>query len=519
MAVQIPLLESNGEDYRDRIKQHAEFLRVIEPADVERLPPNFLPHQVIPSSRPSDITAPTPLSEIVKTIAPLDTVWAKLYMLSMAALFSTSILIWLETEVPKSISLTDTIYTVLGGSLSILGFDTLFAIAVSIIWFILLRTCVQPLLHLLVYSIPISLAGLSIYPLVMSYHDRWGGNTTQDRAMRWTSLFPAILAVFWVWFAIKSRNSLGRAVGIVQLACKILGENPALIFLSLGVLLSFTAFTWMWVAMFTRVFLRGRTVSNSSGLTIWILDKNSWLLGAWYIIMYLWTWGVFSGVQRVATTLTVSQWYFHRPTSEDTRSVSKAIILTSVSVASTSFAGTICFSAFIALLIRLPLLVLPRKVVSIIQAVLMNYIAGPISAITNPITLSYSAVKVEPLVASASGISNQKFIDLGRNSPFPNNTWHAYRLAKMLLSSARALTALVLGFGAWVHAAQDVNGGSLYGYVVGLVGGAIGWVVLGATEGNLSMIVDAAFVCFGIDQVNNHGGHCSEADRQFGGFS
>ena len=41
--------------------------------------------------------------------------------------------------------------------------------------------------------------------------------------------------------------------------------------------------------------------------------------------------------------------------------------------------------------------------------------------------------------------------------------------------------------------------GSLYGYLVGLIAGAVGWVVVGGIEGAAGMVVDACFVCFAVD--------------------
>lgn len=216
---------------------------------------------------------------------------------------------------------------------------------------------------------------------------------------------------------------------------------------------------------------------------------------------------------RVSTSTTVAQWYFYR--QELNHLPSGSILSFALIRSCTGFSGTICFASLVALLIRLPLLVLPRRLISVVVTFFANLIPGPLNALVNPLTLSFSAITVQPLLPASRGISNLRYIDLGPNSSY-ENSWSAYRLSKILLSSARALTALALGFGAWVHAAQDVNGGSLYGYVVGMMGGAIGWVVLGATEGNLSMIVDSAFVSFAIDQGK---GHCVEADRQFGGIN
>jgi hypothetical protein len=103
-----------------------------------------------------------------------------------------------------------------------------------------------------------------------------------------------------------------------------------------------------------------------------------------------------------------------------------------------------------------------------------------------------------------------------------------YRLAKLLLHATRLVMALALGFGGWVSTARmarlegsDGNiTGSLYAYVVGLIAGAIGWGVLGATEGVLGGIVDAAVVCWGSESREGGGaGYCLEANYLFGSTS
>ncbi|KAK9475745.1 hypothetical protein V1514DRAFT_339170 [Lipomyces japonicus] len=500
------------------LKSVPEDIHIFHDQDEIRPAASFMP-RVVASQTDRVISngfIPPLLANVPASASSMDRIWSNLYIVSMCALFATSFIVWLETEVTGPISLADSIYTVIGGSLSVLVLDTFLAVVISILWFVLLRNCIRPLFYLLVIAIPLVFTGLTMFTLIMSYRDSWGGNTTQDRAMRWSTLIPIGLAIFWTWFVIKGRKTLGRAIGIVQLACKILAENQSLVLLSMGTLLASIAFTWAWVLMFTRIFLRGRTSTTSSGITIWIVEKNSWALGAWYVIMYLWTWGVISGMQRATTSITVSQWYFHRQVVP--RPSSSDIVTAAFIQSGSTFYGTVCFSSFVSLLIRLPLIILPRRLVSLAQSFLFSMLAGPVSAITNPLTLSFAAITVRSLMPASRGISSLRFIDLGSHHD-SGDSWTAFRLAKMLLSSARVITAIVLGFGAWIHAAQDVNGGSLYGYVVGLLAGAIGWIVLGTTEGNLSMILDASFVCFGIDQVGNRGGHCVEADAQFGGIT
>jgi len=107
-----------------------------------------------------------------------------------------------------------------------------------------------------------------------------------------------------------------------------------------------------------------------------------------------------------------------------------------------------------------------------------------------------------------------RFVDTAGYGAGGKHPRTAYKLSKMLLTATRGVTALTLGTGAWV-AARDNNGGSGYGYIVGMIAGAIGWGVLGATEGCLSNIVDACLVCVGSEGPN--AGHCREAQAVFGG--
>jgi len=335
----------------------------------------------------------------------------------------------------------------------------------------------------------------------------------------------------WVWMAWKGRDSMDRAIGIIRLACKILFDHPILIAVSLGLLGAVVAFTWLWVGMFTRVFLRGTATVSAGGTMKWIVESNSWVLGAYFILMYLWTWGVISGIQRATTSATVSQWYFHRHVLPP--APSRAVVTAAILHSTTTLLGTICLSALAALLVRLPLLLLPRRLVSIVHLFCFSLISAPITAITTPLTLTYAAIHSQPLLVSSRAVTNLRFLNAatnprGRHIHSPaEHPLRAYRLAKMLLSAARALTALTLGFGGWVYTTRrDDAYASLYGYLVGLIAGSVGWVVVGGIEGGVGMVVDAAFVCFAVDQGGSsngaagdmRGGHCREAEIQFGGF-
>ncbi|PUU76487.1 hypothetical protein B9Z19DRAFT_990456 [Tuber borchii] len=437
-----------------------------------------------------------------------DHLWGTLYMVLMACMFTTSFVVWLHTEETKLP--LDTVYRTLHSAVHLLAVDTFLAIAVSLVWMYLLRSFVKPLIYLILVSVPVALTALSLYPLIMSYKGKMGGNGPQDKAMRWGSIFPALMAGFWVYFAYRGRNALGRAVGIIQLACKILGENPALVLLSFGTLVGVCVFTWIWVGMFTRIFWIGNTLLN--GKPMWTLDTKSTALGVYYILMYLWTLGVTSGIQRATSAATVSQWYFHRHAIPTTSS--KAIMSAALHHSTTTLFGTICFSTLVALLVRLPLMIAPRRIAGILHMFCFNFIASPVAALTNPLTLTYGAIHSQPLIQSSRAVGNMRFVDTAGYSASGKHPRTAYKLSKMLLTATRGVTALSLGTGAWV-AARDSNGGSGYGYIVGMIAGAIGWGVLGATEGCLSNIVDACLVCVGSEGPN--AGHCREAQMVFGG--
>ena len=265
---------------------------------------SYPPRQPLP-----DDSLPRPVSATPLATISHDSTWAAFYGLSMAGMFATSIMVWLGTETPSSgIPLGDTIYSALRSAFPLLISDASLAIGIALLWLILMRHALQPFVYLLLFTIPISMFALFLVPLIQSFRGQWDGNTLQDKAMRWGSIGPALIGVWWTYKMWTQRQSLSRAVSIIALSGKIVKENQALVGFSFSVLGGFIAFTFIWVLMFTRVFLRDYTVvegSTSPTTTIRtdsgissVIPTSSWWLGAYYIFMFLWTWGVFSGVQR-----------------------------------------------------------------------------------------------------------------------------------------------------------------------------------------------------------------------------
>lgn len=484
-------------------------------------------------SRPpsSSSTVPATIANTLGEAPNHDIFFGTLYLICLGALFATFFLIFLHTSPGKNLG--DTIYTTLHSSFYLLSVDTVVSIIVSLVWLALLRSFVRNLVYLIVLTVPVILFSFSLYPLISSYKGAAGGISIQDKAMRWLSFIPSIFAVIWLYTIIKGRHSLNKAIGILEFAARILAANPALLGLGFATLGAIVAWTWLWLGMFTRVFLGGHQKNTS--VTGFIIDASSWWLGAYFVLMYIWTLSIINGIQRSTTAATVSQWYFHRNATPVLSS--RDVVGAALTHATSTLFGTICLSTLVALLIRLPLLVLPRRLVGVASIFAYSLIPTPITALTNPLTLTYAAIHSQPLNVSARGLTQMSF--LAPQAPtttltprsFSSRTNKSapllpYRLAKLLLHATRFIMAMALGFGGWVATAKQlaisVPGGagvrgSAYAYVVGLVASFIGWGVLGSMEGVLSGIVDASVVCWGSERGMVGGGaYCLEAGYLFG---
>lgn len=469
-----------------------------------------------------------------------DAFFGHLFLLVFASMFATWFLIFLHTDAPSTNRpLGDTIYTTLHGSFHLLGVYTLVSVFVGLFWLAALRAYVRQLVFGILLAVPVILYSFSLYPFISSFGGRWHGGSTQDSVMRWSSLLPFIMASLWLIAVIRGRLAMQKAVSIVEFATKILAANPALLVVGLVTLGTIIGFTWIWLSMFTRVFLGGHRVS--SAILRFAIDASTWWIGIYFILVYLWTISMMFALQRTVTSATVSQWYFHRlvvpaPTSQ---TIVKAAVTHSLTV----LFGTSALFTGLSLMVRLPLLVLPRRLTMLLGVAMYSLIPSPIATLINPLTLTYAAIHSQPLTVSSRGLSQLHFLapSDATTSLHPNtfnrrpnsDGWSAdaspllpYRLAKLLLHATRFIMSLALGFGGWVSTARSLRligtdgvRGSLYAYVVGLIAGAIGWGILGAMEGVLACIVDAVVVCWSSEVGSSGRGevrYCREAGDLFG---
>ena len=399
----------------------------------------------------------------------------------------------------------------------------------SLLWLSLLRSFVRPLTYIILIAVPVIFTSFSIYPFVASFKGPYHGSGFQDQVMRWLSFLPAIATILWSYSVYRARHSLRRAIDILEFTCRILAANPALLALGLATLAGVVLWTWIWMGMFTRVFLGGHL---SRSKNVFIIDVGTWWLGVYFVLMYLWTLSIGSGIQRTTTAATVSQWYFHRlavpaPTSQQ-------VVMAALNHACITGIGTICLSTLLTLLVRLPLILLPRRIVNLINMFAYTFMPTSITSLTNPLTLTHAAIHSQSLNTSAKALSQH----MSYLSSTPTTTLQpsttarhspliSYRLAKLLLHATRFIMSLTLGFGGWVSTARSLvikNGGntisgSLYAYVVGLIAGAIGWGVLGAMEGVIGGVLDGVLVCWASESKSGYerGRYCLEAEYLFGG--
>jgi hypothetical protein len=485
-----------------------------------------------PSSLDTNVNGgPASPAAVDGEIFKYDAFFAWLYLIAQASLFSTFVLVLLHTERGDG-PLGDTIYTTLRSSFHLLAVDTLVSIVVSLVWLAALRSFVKPLVSLVLVGVPVVLISFSLYAFVSSYQATGGSTRLQDTVMRWASSIPAVSAVVWLYLVYRGRHALKSAVGILEFSSRILAANSALVLVGMGCLAVVVVWTWVWLLMFTRVFLGG---SFSSRLARFIISASSWWLGVYFILMYMWTLSIISGVQRSTTAATVSQWYFHR--NAVPAPSSREVVSAALGHALTTVFGTICLSTLLALAIRLPLLVLPRRLANILSLLVYSFIPTPIAALTNPLTLTYAAIHSQTLAMSSKGISQMDFLSPQRPTTtltpaaLPKHNGSSpllpYRLAKLILHATRFIMATALGFAGWVMTARQLRidrpdgmgvRGSAYAYVVGVVASFIGWGILGAMEGILSGIVDAVVICYGSEKrmATGVGGYCMEAAYLFG---
>ncbi|KAI0433266.1 hypothetical protein F5Y09DRAFT_299552 [Xylaria sp. FL1042] len=478
------------------------------------------------NEQPRVIPAP-PQLRMYGEIFVHDQFFAWLYLIAFASLIATFILVLLHTSAPSG-KIGDTIYTALKSSSYLLAVDTLVSVVVALVWMAALKSFMQQLVFLMLFGVPIVLFSFSLYPMISSFQGPDHGSRLQDVVMRYAAIVPGVCSIIWVWLLYKGRHEVHRAVDMLGFSSRILAANPALVLLGFGTLTFVVGWTWVWLWMFTRIFLGGYF---STRLSAFVIGTATWWLAVFFFLMYVWTLSVLSGVVRATTGGTVSNWYFHR--NLQTLASSNEIVKGALGHSTTTVFGTICASTLLSLAVRLPILLLPRRISGIFEFIGWKLAPRPVTVLTNPLAVTYASIHSLPLMESASQLSRIQFLSTGPTttltpSAFSQRNQTAslvpYRMAKLLLHAARFVMSTALGFAAWVMTARQLRvqvpdstsiKGSAYAYVVGIVASMIGWGVLGAMEGIVSGILDGVLICYASERRLERATYCIEAAKLF----
>lgn len=128
--------------------------------------------------------------------------------------------------------------------------------------------------------------------------------------MRWFSLGCVLLAALVAKVAYDRRSRIQRTVQVIELAAEILLLHPSLLLLCLAMTAIFLVATVPVLTLTARLLLVASTSADASTPTLLALFAG---------FCWLWTLGVFRGVQRLAIAGTVGHWFFnrHEPTAPD----------------------------------------------------------------------------------------------------------------------------------------------------------------------------------------------------------
>jgi len=397
---------------------------------------------------------------------PLDNTVAAVYVIAAAASLTTAFLVSFSAP-PNGGS----VYPIFAYSARTLVGYAVLATAVSAAWLYCVRHFARAVVQVSVFAVPTVLIGTSVTSIAMSVHQSVGWHGLAHAALRVSALAPLGVALLWILYLRRVKDVMGKASDIVVLAAEVYDEcTPMMTVLTMVSGIASLMVTGLWSFFLARAFLEGRL-----GL----------LLGAWFTFMYLWTWGLLCALLRAVLASVTMEWYMENSMTD--------VLGNSVYEAMSYHFSSACFSALIALLVRVPLLVLPASLGAVVQRFASVVFRASTARVLNPLALPTAVINRCSLNSAAEAINSAEFLAVDRR---------AYRLAKLFLVSARVCCSLVIGFVAWIHAdrVQDVS--SAYGYLVAIVALFIGWTVMGASENMLSMISDALLVNYVINDTS-----------------
>lgn len=343
------------------------------------------------------------------------------------------------------------------------------SLAVATSWLYAMRFYARAIVQLTTFTVPVILGLAAFQSVYASYHNAPDHAKTHI-AFKIFSLIPLGLAILWVKLMRKYKHQLSNASEIVSFSVDVVKAMPQIFVVIACAVLSTSAITGLWLLSVSRGFLEGRL---------------SVLLCLSLTFVYLWTWLVISAMLRCVIACIVSKWYYYGEKVNPCDAIQQALY----QCVSVHFSAC-SLGALLNLLIRIPLVTMPRIISMLIRVTVQQIVGAGASALLDPLTLPLAAITQQSYRNAALLIEGPKFRAVDRST---------YELAKSLLTAVRACSAVMVAFAAWAHADRVDNSSNVYGYLVGIGAFFIAYTVVGAAENALGMIVDALFASYLLD--------------------
>lgn len=336
-------------------------------------------------------------------------------------------------------------------STKLVSVHALVACFVSFLWLYFMEKIPEKMIRASVAVVPFVLLSTMAYTATSSVH----------KALLFGSIVLLLVSLLWSFYFYHVSKYMDKAVNLVVCSVDVINECPA----GFPVLVAFGGIAGLLVSLTWIVF-----IAHSLSQGFWGI-----LFAAFLTFMLFWTWEVLNAVIQSVLTLVTARWCSQRTMT--------GCLNLSIQETFANSLSTACYSSLIAILFRLPLLILPRFLQAPLRSV-AGWFQPVLVNISNPLCYPVSIVKRCSLYTAAEEV--EKFYYDRRS----------FQIAKIALTAVRLCCSFVTMFLGWVHADRMNDSSSLYSYMVGGSSFVVGWVVSGTAVNVPSTVVDALLVCY-----------------------
>lgn len=204
----------------------------------------------------------------------------------------------------------DILYETISNSAFLFFFSIFLAISSSFIWLYILQYHVYLLVWSVIAFIPISCIFLSISCIILI------STTNYDTTILCFFLaFDLIIFTIFVKYTKRMSARIQISIEIIQSTCQVLQKNPSIIIASIGLLIFYLFFVFIWLILFLNLLLNGDLDTTDMNHPIFHLYKYSYLIQFYFIFIMVWTTSIFRNIQKYMIAFVVKSWYDNKITS------------------------------------------------------------------------------------------------------------------------------------------------------------------------------------------------------------